>query len=556
MIGSFVALALLAGQKLAMNVNLKDGDVISGEKKFVVSVQSKNPVTQVELYVGSESPRIDTSVPYEFTLDTLGEDDGDLKITFKAYTTEGENISKAITVKIDNGVGKGVDFHLNNAKEALTNSNWDDAIASARLALKADAKSSMGKLYLARGYFGKGVLDKAQINAEDAASLDPKNTEALDMIAAINLTRVFSTINRGGDVKDTNTVIQDGLKAAVEARRKVLDMQLDSFGEVNDSNRIAYVDLALKAGRYSTAIGQLAQPFRVDPKNNAIADRLIYAYLRANRFADAREALDNVRRYGSFDAYGNGLDAVLQTELGNSQKADDALREGILNDPDDLGVKSAQAYIALKRGRTDVLQQLAKSLTQNESQRTEVNYFASALYNRLQDYPTARKYLQRSLLAEPTNYDMYIEAANQVLGGAVRGTMDKKSAEASVAYAKSLYEAALLANDSSSPALVGITLANLYQGNNADALKYGEAAVKAAPQYAAAHYAYSAAATANATGSNPMANQLRDLAQSENAKAGKIDAVNLAGRELPKVQQAWIYFSTGGRAVVLVPPGK
>lgn len=554
MIGSIVALAVVM-QKLAINVNVKEGDVLSGEKKLVVSVQSKNPITQVEMYVGSESPRIDTSVPYEFSLDTLGETDGEVTIKFSAYTSEGENISKTLKVKIDNGISKGADFHLNAAKEALTLSKWDDAINASRLALKADPKSVQGKIYLARGYMGKGVWDKAQINAEDAISLDANNGDALDLVAAINLNRVFSTVNRGGDVADTNQQINDGLKAAVDARRKRLDMMLDKFGEVTDANRLAYADLSIKAGRYSNVIGQLAPVFRRDPKNNEVADRLIYAYMRSNRLDDAREALDNIRKYGSFDAYGNALDAVLQTELGNASKSDDALREAILNDPDNMGVKSAQAYIALKRGRTDVLTQLAKSLTQSESQRTEVNYYASALSNRLQDFPTARKFLERSLLAEPTNYDMYIEAANQVLGRAVSGRADKKDADAGVAYARSFYEVALKANDSSAPALVGLTLTSLYQGKNTEALKYGEAAVRAAPNYAAAHYVYSAALTANATGTATNAADLRDTAVKENNKAGQLDAINLQGRELPKVQQAWIYFASGGRTVVLVPPG-
>src|SRR6478752_5983037 len=83
LIGPLFAFALVAfasAQKPAITVNVKNGDVISGEKHFVVKVQAKNPVTQVEFYVGSELRDTDASTPYEFTLDTLSEPDGALKL--------------------------------------------------------------------------------------------------------------------------------------------------------------------------------------------------------------------------------------------------------------------------------------------------------------------------------------------------------------------------------------------------------------------------------------------------------------------------------------------
>src|SRR5579871_2515772 len=106
-IGPLFALLLVTlapAQKLSLSVNEHDGDTIAGETHFVVKVQSKNPVTQVEFYVGSELRDTDPSTPYEFTLDTLGEPDGNIKVKFTAYTAEGENASQTLNLKIDNGI--------------------------------------------------------------------------------------------------------------------------------------------------------------------------------------------------------------------------------------------------------------------------------------------------------------------------------------------------------------------------------------------------------------------------------------------------------------------
>jgi len=566
----FALAAFASAQKITLNINAKNGDVISGEKHFVVTVQSKNPVTQVEFYVGSDLRDTDSSTPYEFNLDSLAESDGDLKVKFVAYTSEGENAASTLDLTIDNGISKGAPYHLAKAKDLLSVSKWDDAITEGRIALKADKNSNEARIDLARAYMGKGVWDKAQKFAEDAAAADPKNLEAMELVAGIDLNRVFATVSRTGDPADSLTAISDALKAAVTASRKSLDQQIDNYGPVTDANRLDYCDLAIRGSRYSLAIEQLDPTFRRDPKNNAVANRLIFACMRAGRLSEARSDLDSLKKFGSPDAYGSALEAVYDAQAGDDQKAGDAMKDAILSDPDNLGVKSAQAFIALRQGKKQVLEQVARDLASTDSQLTEVNYFIAALYDRLAD-PDAEKYFRRAVLIKPTNYDMYIEWGNYAIGFAVSGRLDKtgehKNADAEVNYAKALFEAASLADPSSAQALTGLSIVALYQNKIDDAVKLGRAATQAAPQYAAAHYVYAAAASAKATSIHTLGvagsqadalqklqDQMTQIAAHENDTAGKLDELALSGAQIPTVAQAWGYFTKNGRTVVMVPP--
>lgn len=547
MTASLIAMTVLGLFQAAptINVDVKDRDAISGERHFRVTVESKSPITQVEFYVGSDLRDSDTSTPYEFKLDTLAEDDGDLTVAFAAYTTDGKSTKKTITVKVDNGVSKGADFHVQAALEALRNSKWDDAITSGRIALKAQKNYNPARLALARAYMGKDTWDRAQKFAEDVVADDPKNLDALELLSVINLQRAFATYNRGGSAEDTQKVIAEAMKSAVESRRKSLDMQVDGFGAVNDGNRLRYVDLAILSGRYSLVPAQLSTVFAQDISKTEIGNRLAFAQIKLGRFTDARATLKELSKKNAMDAYSYALLAVIETEAGNKAASEDAMKEAVLSDGEDLGVRTAQAYIALKNTNTQVLGKLSSDLARDQGQRTEVNYFLSALTNRLQQFEQSRRYFERAVLAEPSNADMYVERGNESVHIALFGGLQKKDADVQLANAKIMYETALAAQPSSSLALTGLSIVCQLQGNTKDAVKFGEAATGANANYAGAHYALSAAYAA-----------ARAVAESQksNLKAGSLDKPNLEGREVPDARAAFRYFETSGRTLVMTAP--
>ncbi|MGV3616498.1 MAG: tetratricopeptide repeat protein [Fimbriimonas sp.] len=610
---AFVTLA--APQKKApvqVTVNAKPGETITGERTFRVTVTSKNPVTGVEFYAGSDLREKDTSTPYQFTLDTLVEQDGKMALRFRAFTTEGEEGSATVNVVIDNGASKGLAFHLDAANAALAESKWDTAITSGRVALKLDAKSNDARFILARAYFAKNQLDKAQKFAEDAGESDPNNPKVNELLTAIRLRQAFTTVNRpGSERKELLKTIGEAYKGAIDSRRKAVDAAFDALGAPTAENRLAYADAALRAGRNSSVISALDPAFRADNRQTAVANRLAYAQLRSGRAQDAVNTLSQLKKYGQPDAYSFAAYAVALAESGDAAASDEAMKEAILNAADDPAVLSAQAYIALKfvrrkiADRTELhlnyddargldapakaesrrlLQSTLSQLLRDNAQKTEVLTFASALNNRLQEYTKGQTYFEQAVLADALNGDAYLEQGNRSIALTLQGQPSAEDLELRYENARVHFEAALAARPSSAEALTGLSLVAAFQKKLDEAVKWGDAAVKASPTYAPGHVALGTAAhlasvakrseadrirrsTTNASSTNAdrQANELKarelETEAIRLAAQGRDTVRNAAvldkrieGLELTDARTAWRYFYAGGRTPLLPLP--
>lgn len=549
------ALSLLGPVKLTVNV--KDGESIAGEKYFRVQVQSDNPVTKVEFYVAGEFRGDDTSTPYEFTLDALGEKEGEIEVKFKAFTSESEQGEVTLHLKVDNGLDKGVDFHAARGADDLTNAKYDEAITEGRIIMKIDSKSNTGRLLLARGNYGKGIFDKAQKFAEDAVAQDSQSVEGLEILAAINLQRAFKTTARStGDSKDALATIKSALKAAADSRRKSLEIQLDKIGEPTDANLLQYADAAIRASRYSLAIKALEPAVRKDNRRTDITNRLAYAYIRSGRSVEALTTLEGLKKTGSFDAYSYALRAIVASDEGDAAGAQAAITEALVTDSQNLGVITAQAYIALQKNNNNALNKLATSLSKAGGQRYEAMYFLSALNNRLQNYPEGAKYFRAAVLAEPAASDVYIDYGAYSLGLALSKSVETKDKDAEFETARTYFETALVARPESAEALAGLTAIGLAQKNAPDAMKYGLAAVKAEPYAAVGHYALAAAysAVAKVERNDAAAREALKGVQREMGLAEKLDKRNLSGRSTPNAEELFRYLKGGGRCPFISAP--
>ncbi len=573
----------LSPAKIDISVkDTKDGDVISAERNFRVTVDSTNPVTQVEFYVGDSLRDSDASTPYEFKVDPLNEPEGAFKVAFVAYTSEGEKARKELTLKIETGVSKGAEKLVEEGNAFLVDQKWDDAIRSGRVALKAKAGYNPARILMARAYMGKGVMDKAQQFAEDALAADPNFTDGREMLAAINLRKALSMYSLSGtSSSDTLKKIGDALQAAVTYRRKNLDAQADALPANSATTQLHNADVFIRAMRYDAAIKALQADFNRDPKKSELGNRIAYAQVRLSRLADANQTLRDMEKVQSLDAYGYALYSVVLAMTGDDTASDKMMTEAVGSDPDDLGARTAQVAVALKRGRNNTFGNLVNNLAKDESQRTEVNYYLAILLHSQRSFADADDRFTKAVLAEPCNSDMYIERGTQALYPVASGRITSKDdIKLQFDAADMYYRAALTAAPDSAEALTSYAMMKALQGKASEAVSFAEGATKAGDTYAAAHYTASmvfysmSAEIANraaavrrdgkAATDSAIRDQLQDLdkktseyqqrAVAEKDRAAQLDPKVLGGRSIPKYIDALEYFVRHGRVPLLTAP--
>lgn len=525
-------------------VVVKTGESITGEVHFRVVLQTETPIQAVEFYLGDDLRESDGSTPYEFKVDTIGEEDGDYKFRFKGFTTEGQNVEKVFNLKIDNGVSKGAAYHVERGNEFIVNGQFDDAITAGRIAQKADKDFNPARILLAQANFRKGFYDKAQKFAEDALEADKKSKVAKDILISLKINQAFNAVSRNADDrKDVIKTIKSALSSAIEIRKTQQDDEIAAVSANKGS--IEYLDAAIRSRRYSLVIDSLSDKLTSDYKNNELNNRLLFAYLLTNQINKADAFLTSVKKFGELDGYGYALAAVLGAEFGNDTVSDSMIKEALLNAPDSLGLATAQAFIALKRDQSKALGDASRTLLTGTDVRSESYYFAAALSNKLNQINQGRKYFEMALKADVADHDMYIEMGNEAILLAQNPAVTGKDNEYQLEYAKAMFDLALQCRENSGQALTGVALAAMFQKDYATAQSYAEAATKAAPNYAAAWYVYSGA----------LAVRQQD-GRAALQKAGQLDQRNLLGRTMPTQDVAFKYYNSAGRTPVISPPAR
>lgn len=561
---------LVEGGKLT---GVKDGQALAGSVTFRVKVAASSPVSSVEFYVGDDLRDTDGSTPYEFKFDALTAESGDVKLTFKGYTSSGGSATKVLNLKVDNGGGMSLAEHLQRGNEALTNSKDDDALTEGRIALKMAPDSVEAKLLIARAYLGKNVYDLAQRTTNEILEKDPKNVEALQTSAAIGVQRAFLVTNSGSTNRDESLkTIEEALGGAVDARSKVDDLRFDAMNaDAAKADPAGYADAAFGAGRYGSAINALEPAFQADTKNTALGNRLVYAHLMNGDPGAANTALNLVMRYGKPDAYSYALQGLLRAEAGDEKGADESFKNGALEDPESLGLRTAQASVALKKNRPQALQNISNGLAKDVASRPEVNYYLAAVSARLQRYDISRRNFEAAVRIDPANDEMYLEQGSQALSLATNARLSEPEKKYNLQSARTMFNLALRAKPNSAYALSGLAIVSILQGKPEDAEKSARAAVAAGPNVPVAHFTLSGALSerrksylARITSPDPAVRaeaksgeeSLGAESRSELAKAGVLDRANLSGRLVPDGEAAFAYLSTSGRQPVLTPPAR
>lgn len=543
-------LALAASASWAdvkLTVNAQAGQAIKGSHSFRATAQSTKLVTSVEFYVNDSLRGTDESTPYEFSIDTLQEDDGPIKVRFDAYTEDGDKGTITLNLKVDNGVALGLAHHLEKGTNALIEQKWDDAILSGRVALKVDENSVDAKAILARANYGKGVRDLAQKYLEDVLAVQPNNSQAILLLSAIQIDLAFDTVaSNAGNRSEAIGLISSSLKRAAEGRAKTLSLALDAIPASTPAADPARIAAMLEAARYNQVVQALTPLAEGDRPSAQVMNSIIYALIRNGQFKRAAVLMGRYERSGAPDGYGYALKAILMQYAGLEQQAKDAEKEALLADPTSPAVKTAQAYLALKRGETKAFSQLAQDLGQSEAPAHISGYFVSTLLLSAGEFQQSLDAIRAALKSEPAAYDIYIERANQIVAYSFTQGMGSDEVRNQRLIAIAFLEAALAIKPESFEALTSLSLINGLNGDHAKAVSFGQAASKAGPEYGPGWFALSAALN----GQRSPAGQAKAALD----KAAEVDPFNFRGRTIPDYLQAWRYYALHGRLPLMPNP--
>ena len=540
-----VALALPALAKIEITSSVKSGDKIAGTVDIKVTVTSDATVNSVEFYVNNELRSTDTSTPYTYTLDTLPEKEGALKLTIGAYAANGDSRKVDLNVTVDNGVSLGAKFHADNAVKFLQVSKWDEALQAGRVALKADENSVDAKIVMARAYMGKQEFDKAQQWAEDAL-ISQESVRVHELLSVINADRAFSIISRSGDRGDALKNIVTAMKAAVVQKKASVDLQLKELGPVTDANRLKAVDLLMQKHDYSAARRLLLEKFSEGTPDLAIGNRLIYATFRSGRIDESFRLMGLMKKKEVMDSTTYALDAALRAYYRHWDLAEAAIKDGGFDDANNPALISSAAYVALMQGDKAAASSQVRRMLEKNVDDSAALYFTQTLMFFTGQYSAARDYFHKTIVKDPLTFESFIERGYEALAIVQNPPAGfEKDKPVVLEQALAFFELAQEVKADSPAALNGIALAKLYQGKGAEALVAAKAAVAAGPEFPWAHYTLGAAY--NATGDYRAAIKEVDA-------GGKLDPVVLRGRNVPATNEAFDYTYKYARLPLLVMP--
>ncbi|MBX3095810.1 MAG: tetratricopeptide repeat protein [Fimbriimonadaceae bacterium] len=529
---------------VTIKTNYKNGDSIKGDVTFEVEAESDNLITSVEFYVGSDLRDTDQSTPYQFSIDSLTEDDGPIEVTFAAYDSEGGSAKAILKLRVDNGMALGAARHVSMGQELMNDGKYAEAIYHGRVAIKIEPENNDARLLLSRSHLSMGTLDLAQKYAEDVVASDPNNSGGLALLGGVNLRRGFLALERGtGDWDATISSVRNAFKSAASAQRTLSENRISAL-QASNPESMDLVDALIDARRYSLAISQLEAKFRSNPGNPEVNNRLIYAYIRSARWTDAAEAVKKAKDAGGADAYTYALDAVISQVGGNTAMSEASEKEALFGGPNNLGVKSAQVWLALRRNNMRGFGELTNELRSVGGPSIIADYYRIIALSLARDPEASRKAWELTVLSDPGSPELLIERAMQAY--AYSYTAGGDVAPRQKALAKALAEAAIEARPESFEALTLLAVMALEDNNREDAYKWGRAAAQAAPQYAPGQYAY-----AGALAMNNRSTDARAIME----MIGTLDK-NLVGQPAPGGTAAFRYMYLSGRMPWLVPPGR
>lgn len=216
---------------------------------------------------------------------------------------------------------------------------------------------------------GLALLEKALEKADDKTAATAIQTLQQAIYANpdnISLVMLLAKVqSRAGNTTDAAKFINDTItKLAEKDKAAAANLQVSLGDLYNESNR---PDEAVAAYQKALTIAGIDQnSLATDNEREftlAVFEKIIRTYKTANRFADAKSAIDNSRTIlGEEDSFSDRQIIALYRENGKKQEALQALKSARLRFPDDYGFLRQEATVLGELGKVDEAVAIIKSL--------------------------------------------------------------------------------------------------------------------------------------------------------------------------------------------------
>lgn len=289
-----VVLALAGGRANAavkVAFEQKDGGKVSDVAKIVVKPESAEGIDKVEFRVDDKLRYTGTSVPYEFSWDTLEDKEGTHTLTATAFDSSGQTARASISLVVDNELNTGADTLAQKAQDALAMKDVDTAKRYSRRALKADPGNVNAARSLAAIYVRSGDYDRGIDTLDKSTSLNTSSS-ALSELAAYRMTRALQPDNAAKFFSEA--------QAAGDLRRKagdltVVDVTKKNMGANTPAAHDAIGDALMTAGRFHDAVAEYSKSGQADDTPVTSINRYALALVQDNRPLEAQAAIKNLQ---------------------------------------------------------------------------------------------------------------------------------------------------------------------------------------------------------------------------------------------------------------------
>ena len=506
----------------------------------------------------STRPTTSESKPFSFLLDTLDEQDGNLKLKITAFNENGDRAELPLVVKVDNQVSKGAHFHIDRARSLLAERDFAGAQRAAKAAVKADPTSTDAKVILSSSSYLRGQMDIAEKYASDVESSQPNNLQNLQLLAAINAYKVFE-LRSQGDAETTRQTIYDAISANAKYRHKVLDLRMDAaLGAA--STPISKADLYIRGYRYSLAADAVRSTAEDSNfRDNDSVARYAYCLMKLGRYGDALEVLRKNAKFGKPSGYIGQLFAALR-------EADSASLDHGSPVPGAGGEQSGGAFMdatvatyrAFHRNKSA---QISQGLAKLEALRPNdivTRYYKLKYQWAKGDFEAQNAVMRDTMMDDVLPAEILVENACQLANKSFLASESDDQKRFHMREAIAYFNAALEAKPDSVEALTGIALTYGLSGDRDAMLKFARAASLAGSRSGIALMTYAMALkdTASPDALRPSANQaaMKSLAESTKVlERAQLADPRLKGRA-PNLAVVWDLFLKVARPPVVPAP--